>query len=114
MNGYTLTWRPSPSRVPAPLGEIAALGPLLRPDSLCTLDRDALAAVSVQVGRAMVRLDDLFTIAEGPDDTLIVRGAPPIHRLGEAMTGGTLVIEGDAGDDLGASMSGGLIRVRGG
>ncbi len=121
MNRYTLTYR-SPDRRPALID-----GSLLRPDTLCTLDRAALAGTMLPIGRTMVPLSELFDITNpdsSPDSShpssdsarhasLTIVSAPPLDRLGANMTHGRLIIEGDAGDDLGASMTGGIIRVAG-
>ncbi len=108
MSLITLTWKGS--------GESALSdGSLLRPDALGALDATAIAAVKLPIGRTSVSLGDLFDVqrAVSSDIELIIRGAPPLHRLGANMSQGTLIIEGDAGDDLGASMTGGMIRVTG-
>lgn len=106
MSGYTLTWK---SRTgPAPVD-----GSILRPDTLGPLEAAALRAATLPLGRKRVALGELFNITGQPGPTLTIAGAPPLDRLGEGMASGELVIQGDAGDDLGASMRGGLIRVRG-
>ena len=106
MSGYVLTFREDFPLLPSD-------GSALRPDVLGGLEPAALAAVPLPVGRTRPPLRDLVAISGGPGDTLTLRGAPPLPRLAAGMQGGTLVIEGDAGDDLGASMAGGLIRVGG-
>lgn len=50
-------------------------------------------------------LSDIIIIVEGSDSRLV--------RLGEAMEGGSMIINGDAGMHLGASMIGGEIKVNG-
>lgn len=106
MSGYVLTYRS---------GSLPALvdGSQLRPDTLGVLDRAALAAVLLPIGRSLVPLEKCFDIEGSEGSTLVIRNAPLFDRLGANMTNGTLIIHGDAGDDLGASMTGGLIRVHG-
>jgi formylmethanofuran dehydrogenase subunit C len=86
------------------------------------MDAQTLAAQTLRIGRDGVPLSDCFDIThetldthhtQRDEPTLIIRSAPPLDRLGELMQHGSLVIEGDAGDDLGASMRGGIIRVTG-
>ena len=107
MSGYTLTYRTT--RTPALFD-----GAALRPDTLGSLDRDAVAAVALRLGRRELRLDEVFDIDGEAGERLTLRNAPPLDRLGAGMRGGELFVEGDAGDDLGASMTGGLLHVRGG
>lgn len=112
MNRITLTWRPRTG--PQPID-----GSCLRPDTLGAMDAPTLAAQTLRIGRDLVLLSECFDIkhealAEShAQPTLIIRSAPPLDRLGELMQHGSLIIEGDAGDDLGASMHDGLIRVTG-
>ncbi len=115
MNRITLTWRPRTG--PQPID-----GSSLRPDTLAMMDARALAAQTLRIGRDVVPLGECFDITHEPlaahdtlrdEPTLIIRSAPALDRLGELMKHGSLIIEGDAGDDLGASMHGGLIRVTG-
>ncbi len=94
MSGYTLTYRRDAKSID---------GAVVRPDVLGALSLDEMQQ---RVGIA-------FEITGQPGDTLTLRHAPPLHRLGALMSRGTLIVEGDAGDDLGASMTGGLIHVRG-
>jgi formylmethanofuran dehydrogenase subunit C len=58
-------------------------------------------------------LSDWFDIEGEPGERLIVRNLPPMHRLGAHMTGGELIIEGDAGDHVGYRMRGGIVVVTG-
>ena len=107
MTSYMLTYKVR--RSPAPID-----GSVLRPDALCLLSREAIAATPLPIGRTLVPLGDIFTIvAAAGNDSLHVCDAPPLDRFGVNMKSGNLVIHGNAGDDLGASMTGGLIRVEG-
>ena len=106
MSGYVLTYRNT--SMPALVD-----GSLLRPDTLGVLDRAAIGAVLLPLGRTRVPLTKCFDIEGSEGSMLVIRKAPLLDRLGANMASGTLIIEGDAGDDLGASMTGGLIRVHG-
>lgn len=106
MSGYTLTWK---AHGPPALAD----GAMIRPDTLGVMEADKLRAVRLNVGSQSLPLGDLFDVSGTPGDTMTLRGAPALPRLGAKMTSGTLLIEGDAGDGLGASMRGGLIRVSG-
>jgi formylmethanofuran dehydrogenase subunit C len=105
MSGFALIYK---ERTPAMIE-----GSQLRPDTLCALSAQVLAATPLRIGRAQVPLGDVFSIVPAADDALTICNAPPLDRLGANMSGGELIIEGDAGDDVGASMSGGRIRVHG-
>lgn len=96
MSGYTLTYRGSMSLN-------FTDGSMLRPDVLGQLPPKEVQA----------RLGDAFEISGEPGETLTLRNAPPLHRLGERMNGGELIVEGDAGDYAGFQMRRGLIVVRG-
>ena len=104
--GYTLQWKGPRSAAPTD-------GAVLRADTLGMLDRDTLAATRMRIGRVHVPLGEVFDIVGSAGQRLTVRGAPPLDHVGEGMANGELVIEGDVGDDLGASMKGGTIRVTG-
>lgn len=100
-------------------------GAPLAPDRLCGRRETEIAAVELRYGNRDVRLGDLFRVeaepategAGGPDDgpgRLVLEGdLSPCERLGEGMGGGSLRVEGDAGDHVGARMSGGRLEVRG-
>ena len=111
VSGYVLTWKGG--RTGGPRALAPGDGTRLRPDTLGRLDRASLCAVPIPLGRTRVPLGNLFAVEGTPGDLLTLRAMPPLAGLGSAMARGELVIEGDAGDDLGASMTGGLIRVRG-
>ncbi len=107
--GYILTWKDTNK---VGLSD----GTMLRPDVLGGLSREALGAFELPVGRERVALSKLFEIEGEHGDNegcLTLRNLPRLPRVGARMASGELVIEGDAGDGLGASMRGGVIRVTG-
>ena len=114
MSGYTLTWRGcAEGQGPGAKGRVLIDGLALRPDTLGLMGREELAATPLRIGRTQVALNELFEIEGMPGEILTLRNTPALDALGALMQRGTLVIDGDVGDDLGASMSGGLIHVIG-
>lgn len=106
MSALTLTLR-EPIRLPVDASP-------LTPERLAAYPERELAAVPLQVGNRKVPLGELFTIATGEPETLVLRGTGAAwRRLGQGMSQGRLVVEGDAGDRLGESMKGGTIEVAG-
>ena len=116
MNHHVLTWRSFAVGDARPID-----GSALRPDTLGPLDASAIAKTPVRIGRDLVHLADVCSIETTPvamptpsdAPTLTLRNAPQMRRVGANMAAGTLIVEGDVGDRLGASMRGGLIRVIG-
>jgi len=93
MIGVTLTWR----------GGQSPIDPALL---LPTLAAKPLDDIRKTVGEA-------FTVEGISGDRLTLRNLPPLDRLGENMTSGELIIDGDAGDHVGYRMRRGLIIVTG-
>lgn len=93
-HGYTLRLREG-KRCPGPA--------MLRPDVLGVLSAEQIRE----------RLGDAFEITGTQGSTLTLRNIPALSGLGAHMASGTLIIQGNAGDDVGASMTGGVIRVQG-
>jgi formylmethanofuran dehydrogenase subunit C len=104
--GYELLWRGTVANAPVD-------GSVLRPDTLGAAAPEAIRRTPMRVGREHVELQAMFEVRGRPGPTLVVRGAPPLDRLGARMTSGTLWIDGPAGDDLAAGMWDGFVRVTG-
>lgn len=108
MKRLTLTWRGIPG---------LADGSFLRADALLALGATQVGELALRIGRGTRPLRELFEVrCEGEAEVggaVVVRGMPALPSVGAGMKSGELVIEGDAGDDLGASMTGGVIRVTG-
>jgi len=86
----------------------------LLPERLAGLAPAEIGAMEIPCGNRLVRLGDIFEVAPGEADRLVVRAAGArLDRLGCAMTGGELVVEGDAGAYAGLAMSGGRLSIRG-
>jgi formylmethanofuran dehydrogenase subunit C len=103
----TLTWNAG-TRLPV---EADAL----RPDTLAGMEPAAIASLALPVGNRTAPLGELFRLeGSAADGRLVLRGdLPGVRRIGQGMTAGSLIVEGDAGDHLGEAMSGGSIEVRG-
>lgn len=105
----------------------------LTPDRLATLGEREIAELPVFEGRSRTRVGDFFAVRGGHAAVVrIVGDLSKVDGLAEAMAGGELIIEGDAGrrvaarmsagsvtvignvgDAAGASMSGGVLRISG-
>jgi formylmethanofuran dehydrogenase subunit C len=73
-----------------------------------------IAAIELASGNGTVRLDSLFTLTGGFSTELEIRNAcDRLDRIGDGMTHGRILVQGDAGAYLGARMRGGHIEVRG-
>jgi formylmethanofuran dehydrogenase subunit C len=87
--------------------------PLL-PELLVGLTERAIAVLPLQIGNRQVALGELFEIAMGDSETLVLRGATGrLDRVGQGMTRGAIRIEGDAGAYLGHAMRGGEVFATG-
>jgi formylmethanofuran dehydrogenase subunit C len=66
------------------------------------------------VGRGTVPLGELCSVSGDPDGTIRFEGEfGTARRLGAALTAGTVVIDGHAGDEVALGMTGGSIEVHG-
>lgn len=86
----------------------------VRADRFAALDEREIAALPVWLGRRQARLGDFFEVRGAR--TARVRIAGDVRRvdgLGAGMTGGELVIDGDAGSRVAAGLTGGHVEVVG-
>lgn len=92
-------------------------GSALVPERLESIPLAELMAMPLSMSSSRtVRLEELFWVQwpSGPSETMVIRGdCRCMDGLGNRMTGGTLVIDGHAGDRLGAEIRGGTILVAG-
>jgi formylmethanofuran dehydrogenase subunit C len=92
-------------------------GSRLSPNLIGTMPlTDLLALPMPSPGNDSIRLDDLFWVRclSGPSDLVMLQGdCRQIHGLATQMSGGTLVIDGHAGDRLGTGMYGGFVLAGG-
>lgn len=86
----------------------------LTPDRLAGLDAKAVARIAINTTRVPVCVGDVFRITPGdPASIVIAGGSARFDNLGEAMSGGNLLLEGEAGLYAGRGMSGGRLEIRG-
>ncbi len=105
--GVTLTLRRQPpARVDAAWLTPAAV----RERSAGQIEASALAC-----GREQLALGDLFDVEESAagDELALCGDLRAFDRIGAAMTGGRLTVDGDCGDRVGAGMRDGELRVSG-
>ena len=99
MSGFTLRMKQTPS---------------LRVDMRGVLPSTDVRTMRVGHGNALVPLAELFSVTPRKDGQLVLEGdCTRCDRIGWQMAGGTLVVDGPAGDYVGACMNAGEIVVRG-
>ncbi|MGH7506065.1 MAG: formylmethanofuran dehydrogenase subunit C [Longimicrobiales bacterium] len=88
--------------------------PCVRPDTFASLGEAEIARLAVWHGNEQCQLGDFFDVRGGrATDVRITGETAAVKRLGAAMAGGRLVIDGDAGMHAGAAMTGGELRIEG-
>lgn len=86
----------------------------IQPDAFASLSEREISALPVWGGRTQHTLGDYFAVRGGSSSRVRVIGdVRSATEIGAGMTGGELVIEGNAGSGVGTGMSGGSIHVRG-
>lgn len=86
----------------------------LTPAALGGKSAAEIGALLLASAGQVVRVDSLFAIEGTPGETLVLAGATAkLDGIGTALTGGTIEVDGDAGDYLGRGMTAGTIRVSG-
>ncbi len=106
MSGFTLK-----ARAAAPL-RLDLRG--LTPVALATLSAAEVERLEIAHGNALVPLAEFFQVASRSDDTLVFAGdLSRADRIGWQMDGGTLIVDGSAGDYAGAGLRAGEITVKG-
>lgn len=84
------------------------------PAQLAAMGESEIATIPVWSGRESRELGDYFTVRGERSASIRMEGDVRLGRgLGSDMTGGSIDVHGDAGDDVGTAMTGGWIRVRG-
>jgi len=89
---------------------------LLHPDLLLRMTGSELDHRSIMMGNQSVFLAEVCTIHHHMDkiDELIFSGETRrLIKVGHSMKGGSLTVEGDAGDEVGVGMSAGTLHVHG-
>ena len=86
----------------------------LSADHLVGKSTAQIAAMELSCGNRKVQVDSLFAVSGTYASELrIVGGCDKLDRLGEGMTHGSILVEGDVGAFAGAGMQGGHIEVKG-
>jgi formylmethanofuran dehydrogenase subunit C len=86
----------------------------ITPDRLAGLSEAEAARLPVGTSRLGLVLGDCFSLAlDGGEELRLAGGSDRLDRVGEALAGGTITVEGDVGQRLGAGMRAGTIRVSG-
>jgi formylmethanofuran dehydrogenase subunit C len=86
----------------------------IAPDRFATLSSREIEALPVWAGREQRTLADYFTIrGERASAVRIVGVVRHASGIGSAMSGGSVLIDGDGGSHVGVGMAGGRIDVRG-
>jgi formylmethanofuran dehydrogenase subunit C len=86
----------------------------LTADRLAGLSNQEIAAHRVRIGKRSAQLGDFFTITGERSAQVRLEGSlGRFDGIGEGMTSGKLVVDGDVGSRLGAGMTGGAIEVHG-
>jgi formylmethanofuran dehydrogenase subunit C len=99
MSGFTLRMKQTPP---------------LRVDMRGVTPTVDVRTLQVGHGNELVPVAELFSVTSRNDGKLVLEGdCTRCDRIGWQMDGGTLIVEGDAGDYVGACMRGGEIIVRG-
>lgn len=84
------------------------------PDQCAALSGREIAALPVVSGGRLAALGDFFTVSgERSPHVRMVGDLSRANRVGAGMAGGTIVVEGDVGDEAGLAMSGGALRIDG-
>lgn len=91
----------------------------ITPDNFAGKTREEIENITIWEGNHKTRLVEFFKIAaEGKDSLentkIIINGSiPRVKRVGEGMTDGMILINGDVDMHVGAKMRGGVITVKG-
>jgi formylmethanofuran dehydrogenase subunit C len=89
------------------------MSPLL-PDRLAGWSAAEIGKIELQTTRIRVTVEDVFRLRAGDARQIRIEGScERLDRLGCGMTGGEIVVEGDAGAQAGRLMAGGRLTVRG-
>lgn len=87
----------------------------LVPERLAALTAGEVERLVIGGGRRRpIHVGDLFGVAPGPDESVVIEGGHErLDRIGAGLGGGLIRVEGDVGQRLGEGMLAGTIRVFG-
>jgi formylmethanofuran dehydrogenase subunit B len=87
---------------------------VLSPDIISGLDREKILKLPVFLGNRQYQLSDFFDVEGEKSNRLELHGnLAQVKWIGHGMSGGSVVIHGNAGMHLGGEMKGGSITVHG-
>lgn len=105
MSGLTL-------RLRAPLeSRIDLTG--IAPRAAAAQDADALRRTVVATGARPLTIGDVYFVSGSPGDRIEIESSARVDGLGAGMSGGTMIVEGDAGADTARGMRNGRLDIRG-
>jgi len=86
----------------------------LVPAALAGLSVAEIEKLPLRLGSQPVHVADVFSVAKGDGERLVFRTQDTgVEQIGAELSGGEIVVEGDAGIYAGRAMSGGTLRVNG-
>lgn len=88
------------------------MAPLV-PHLLAGKSEGEIAGIPLQTTRIRCLVGDVFGIRMGDAGSIRIEGSDRLDRLGHHMTGGEIVVEGDAGTQAGREMRGGRLVIGG-
>ncbi|WP_423793297.1 tungsten-dependent formylmethanofuran dehydrogenase subunit FwdC [Methanocaldococcus indicus] len=87
------------------------------PEKLAEMKEDEIKNINLQYGRKKIKLCDIFDISindiDGEPKIIIENSNDYLYHIGEEMTKGEIIVNGNAGMYVGARMKGGRIVVNG-
>jgi len=87
---------------------------VLTPRGLVGKTEREIGDLELQTTRRPVRVADLFDVSMGNREQIVFEGGSErFYCLGEAMSAGSILIEGDVGDRAGRRMAGGRLTING-
>jgi formylmethanofuran dehydrogenase subunit C len=84
------------------------------PQAVARLDEAGIAALTIGTGKARLTVGDVFRITKGEAAEIrFAGGSSRFDHIGAGLTGGRIIVEGEAGAYAGRRMSGGELRIAG-
>jgi formylmethanofuran dehydrogenase subunit C len=85
---------------------------VLTPDGLRGKTGAQIQHIELPIGNIGVAVAELFKVTGRDSERIVFSGdGRKLDRIGAAMTGGEILVDGSAGDYLGLAMKGGVLRV---
>lgn len=86
----------------------------LTPDALAGKSRAEIAAIALTSGNRKIKLNELFEISgDNASNIVIEKSCSKLDCIGHSMTGGNMLVRGDAGAYSGFRMAGGTLAIEG-